>query len=253
MTVSAGQAARLQTRLRAWSASRAARFGPAPPLSSTPSLAELMAIQDTEFNWELLRADPQFARLSNTEAENAIALAVADGRNRAAAWRDASGPGAIALALGVPVVVAGGGNRFGAVFQLAEYRSRPPGITLYAAAMDLLRDVILRERLTPLLGLDDPAPVYLAHELYHHLDSAAPVSIARAVQVTTIAVGPLRVRSGLVSLQEIGAASFAAALTGIRRHPRLLDALARRALRQATQGWVASPTDSRGGMSHPSR
>ena len=85
------------------------------------------------------------------------------------------------------MTVAETGNRFGSVFQFAEYRSRPAGITIYRAAMALLRTAIHRDALAPVLGLDDPEPVYLAHELYHHLDAAEPVSIARAVLVTTVA------------------------------------------------------------------
>lgn len=130
------------------------------------------------------------------------------------------------------MVVAETGNRFGSVFQFAEYRSRPPGITIYRAAMDLLRAAIHQDALAPVLGLDDPEPVYLAHELYHHLDTAEPVSIARAVLVTTVALGPVRLRSGLVSLPEIAAAAFAADITGLRCHPRLLDGLARRVLQR---------------------
>lgn len=219
-------------RLRAWSTDRAGQFAEAPIAQPSLSLAALLATPAHRFDHDLLRADPLHARLSPAAAAQAIAAALADGRRRAATWADAGGPQAIAAALGVLVVVAETGNRFGSVFQFAEYRSRPPGITIYRAAMDLLHTAIREDALGPVLGLDDPEPVYLAHELYHHLDAAEPVSIARAVLVTTVALGPVRLRSGLVSLPEIAAAAFAAEITGLRCHPRLLDGLARRALQR---------------------
>jgi len=218
----------MRVRLRAWAGARASRFaetGPAPP---TIPIQALLAREAHAFDLELLQADPLHYRLGPGEAGFAIAAAVADGRQRARQWKAPCDPGAIAASLGVPVVVVETGNRFGTLFQFAEYRSRPPGITIYRAAMDFLRGLICRHGLAPVLGLKDPEPVYLAHEIYHHLDGPAP--IARAVQVTTLALGPVRLRSGLVSLREIGASAFAADVTGLRCHPRVLDLLARQAL-----------------------
>ena len=191
-------------------------------------LQALLARPRHAFDQELLHADPQFRRLSPADAARAIAAAVADGRRHAASW-DGS-PGAMASAIGLPVRTVRTSNRFGPIFQFAEYRSRPPGIAIYQEAMDLPRREIRWHGLADALGLDDPEPVYLAHEIYHHLDAAAAVSIARSVPVTTLALGALRLRSGLVSLTEIAAAAFAQSLTGLSCHPRLLDVLARNAL-----------------------
>lgn len=231
----------MRDRLRAWSAQRASRFADPAPAPPPMSLAALLTTPSHAFDLELLQADPLHARLSSEAAAQAIAAAVSDGRRRASAWNAPCDPRAVAAVLGVPVVIAETGNCFGSVFQFAEYRSRPPGITIYRAAMDLLREAIRQHALTPILGLDDPEPVYLAHELYHHLDAAEPVSVARAVLVTTVTLGPVRLRSGLVSLPEIAAAAFAASITGLRCHPRLLDGVARRALAGAAV--VASSTD----------
>lgn len=218
----------MQARFRAWVGRQSSRFAENAPIPLSVPIRDLLAMDAHAFNLELLQADPLYGRLSPGEAGLAIATAIADGRQRARRWKAPCDPGEIAASLGVPVVVAETGNRFGTVFQFAEYRSRPPGITIYRAAMDLLRGLIRRHDLAPALGLDDPEPVYLAHEIYHHLDGHAP--IARAIQVTTLALGPLRLRSGLVSLKEIGASAFAADVTGLRCHPRVLDVLARQAL-----------------------
>ncbi len=218
----------MQARLRAWAERQSSHFAEAAPVSLNVPISALLAMEAHVFDLGLLQADPLYPRLSPGEAKLAIAKAIADGQQRAKQWRAPCDPGTIAASLGVPVVVAETGNRFGTVFQFAEYRSRPPGITIYGAAMDLLRGLIRQYGLAPALGLEDPEPVYLAHEIYHHLDASAP--IARMIQVTTLALGPVRLRSGLVSLKEIGASAFAADVTGLRCHPRVLDLLARQAL-----------------------
>ena len=48
--------------------------------------------------------------------------------------------------------------------------------------------------------------------------------------VTSWGIGPFRLRSGLLRLTEIAACAFAAALTGSRVHPRLLDLIALRSV-----------------------
>jgi len=218
----------MQARFRAWAGRQASRFAETTPTPLNVPVRALFAREAYAFDLELLQADPLYPRLGPGQAGLAVAAAIADGRRWARQWKAPCDPGAIAASLGVPVVVVETANRFGTVFQFAEYRSRPPGITIYRAAMDLLRGVIRQHGLAPVLGLEDPEPVYLAHEIYHHLDGSAP--IARAIQVTTLALGPVRLRSGLVSLKEIGASAFAADVTGLRCHPRVLDLLARRAL-----------------------
>ncbi len=204
----------MQARLRAWAERQSSHFAEAAPVSLNVPISALLAMEAHVFDLGLLQADPLYPRLSPGEAKLAIAKAIADGQQRAKQWRAPCDPGTIAASLGVPVVVAETGNRFGTVFQFAEYRSRPPGITIYGAAMDLLRGLIRQYGLAPALGLEDPEPVYLAHEIYHHLDASAPIGL----------------RSGLVSLKEIGASAFAADVTGLRCHPRVLDLLARQAL-----------------------
>jgi hypothetical protein len=223
----------LRAAVAGWSAKHAARYAEPHPAPSLPSLEALLATTAEAFDHDLLRADPLFGRLPHEAATRAIAVARADGLRHAAACGSPADARTIARQLGLTVTEALDGNRFGSVFQFAEYRSRPPTITIYRAAMDLLRDTIRRHALAPVLGMADPEPLYVAHELYHHLDAAQPAPVARSTLVTTVAIGPLRLRSGLVSLPEIAAAAFAAAMTGCRCHPRVLDGLARHALSQA--------------------
>ena len=215
----------MRAALQAWSARRSQRFADPIPPRPPRDVTALLAVEDESWNQEILANDPQAFRLTRAAAAKAIAAAVADGRAQAARCGAPCNAAEAAARLGVPVIVVPGDNRFGPLFQFAEYRSRPACITLFGSAMDRLRKIIAEHGLAETLGLSDPAPVYLAHELYHHLDTIAPVPIARQAPVTMFALGPVRVPSGLVSLGEIGAAAFAGAMTGLRCHPRVLDCL----------------------------
>lgn len=215
--------------LRRWSAERAARYAAAPPPAPPPCAGDPRDIQPAAFDRHLLAADPQARRLSRADAEAAIALAVADGRALAA--QHAGTPQALAAQLGVGVETVVGDNRFGTVFQFAEYAAKPPRVVLYQHAMDTVAEAAARHAV-PLLPAR-PEDVYLAHELDHHLDQHRGAPISRAVRATIIALGPVRLTSGLHSLAEIGACAFAAALTGLPCHPRLLDLLALRTVAPA--------------------
>jgi hypothetical protein len=215
--------------LRRWSAQRAARYAAAPPADPPPFEGDPRDIPAAAFDRHLLAADPQAYRLSRAEAEAAIALAVADGHALAA--QHAGTPQALAAQLGVRVETVLGNNRFGTIFQFAEYAAKPPRVLLYQTAIETVAEAAARHAI-PLLPAR-PEDVYLAHELYHHLDQHRRIPISRAARATTFALGPLRLTSGLHSLAEIGACSFAAALTGLPCHPRLLDLLALRTIAPA--------------------
>jgi hypothetical protein len=82
---------------------------------------------------------------------------------------------------------------------------------------------LLRENdLAGLLGIDDLVPVHLAHELYHHLDAKHLTSGTAGFRVTTLRLGPLRLRTGLPSLCEIAADRFALSLLGLKVPPKAL-------------------------------
>jgi hypothetical protein len=215
--------------LHRWSAERAARYAAAPPFDPPPCDGDPRDIPAAAFDRHLLAADPQARRLSAAEAHAAVALAVADGQALAA--QHAGTPQALSAQLGVGVGTVLGNNRFGTVFQFAEYAAKPPRVLLYQHAMDTVAEAAGRHAIP--LSPARPADVYLAHELYHHLDQHRRIPISRTTRATIVALGPLRLTSGLHSLAEIGACAFAAALTALPCHPRLLDLLALRAVAPA--------------------
>lgn len=229
--------------LRAWSAARAARYAePATPDEDVP-LAKLMALPDAAFDRAMLARDPQAHRLTAAQAAAAIARAVADGEAEAVRIAGID-PRDAARDAGVTVDYENGGNRFGSIFQFAEYTGRPPRIRIYMQAVAVLREALAEADL--MSSVPDPVAVYVAHELYHHIDTTRASPIARAAEVVTLAIGPLRFRSGLISLAEIGACAFARSLTGIGVHPGLLDHLVLRAVAPARAAAAGAELVKRG-------
>ena len=120
-----------------------------------------------------------------------------------------------------------GEGGYGTVSVFADYVVRPPRIRLYArpiARLDRhLGDYPDRDR----LGDGGTRPVFVAHELFHHLEGLDPArALARRQRVATWTVGPLRLTTSLASLAEIAAGAFAQSLLGLRHHPKLLDVVA---------------------------
>jgi hypothetical protein len=216
-------------RLRQWSAQRAARYAAPLPPDQPLSDGDPRDIPAAAFDRQLLGADLHARRLSAPETDAAIAVAVRDGQDLAA--RHAGTAQALAVQLGVRVESVAGDNRFGTIFQFAEYTAKPPRVLIYDYAMETVAEAAASHDISLLPA--QPAEVYLAHELYHHLDQLRPVTVSRAVRVTAFALGPIRLTSGLPALAEIGACAFAAALTGLPWHPRLLDLLALRTIAPA--------------------
>jgi hypothetical protein len=112
------------------------------------------------------------------------------------------------------------------VVVFAEYAERPPTITLYRRAIDWANRQLTASRECDMLNLEDCTPVFLAHELYHHLARRAPREpFSRAYRVTLLQFGRWRWTSRIASLEEIAAGAFAQSLLGMKVHPRLIEPL----------------------------
>jgi hypothetical protein len=153
----------------------------------------------------ILEADPQYRRISPGEADRLVAAALADGRALAAEM-ESGDPRALAAARGLAIEEAEA-DGFGTTIVLAEWRGSR--ITLYREPL---------ARLSALAGFD-VAPIYVAHELYHVLDAARAVPLARRHRVRIVG----RWTSGLASLPEIAAGGFAQALLRLPCHPKWLE------------------------------
>ena len=175
----------------------------------------------------MLQADPHAWRLDHQTQHAAIADALADGTAAAEDLRmrfaDHS-PEQIARELGVPVETTDSDPMVGSLWRFAEYRPRPPRIVLYRRG---LRPLERNARAAPLLGAASPRDVFIAHELYHHIEAVRPeVPIARRYRPTLFRIGNWHWRTGIAALSEIAAGAFAQSLLDLPCHPKTLDFVA---------------------------
>ena len=174
---------------------------------------------------QMLAEDPQAGRIPFAERAAWVRAAVDDGLRHAAAGsgRWGNDPDIIARACGVPVIDSDAMSGFGTTLVFAEYSTRQPGITLYSGAI-----AQLDRRIAGLPGyvIGHARTLFLAHELYHHLDCTDPRGpIARRHPVTIFRLGRWRWTSGVRALAEIAAGAFAQQLLGLTCHPRRLELL----------------------------
>lgn len=182
-----------------------------------------------------LMDDPFFLRIRSGMSAQAIDFALDAGQAAAAMVTSRWGrePYEIARALGVPVSCETERARAGKLVLFSEYGDRPPSITLHMATLDEANRMIEEHHLEELLGIGDVAPVHLAHELYHHLDSQKLTPGTSPFRIENLRVGPLRTETTLPSLCEIAADRFAMALLRLRVPPRALQFLTIHAYNQA--------------------
>jgi hypothetical protein len=78
-----------------------------------------------------------------------------------------------------------------------------------------------------LLGQATAQDVFVAHELFHHIEATRPdVPMARRYRPTLFRIGGWHWRTGIAALSEIAAGAFAQGLLDLPCHPRVLDLLA---------------------------
>lgn len=178
----------------------------------------------------MLQADPHAWRLDHATQLAAVSDALADGTAAAAGLRMRFAgltPEQIAGALGVPVETTEADPMVGSIWRFAEYRPRPPRIVLYRRGLGPLERSLAGARAAPLLGRATPRDVFIAHELYHHIEAIRPeVPIARRYRPTLFRIGNWHWRTGIAVLAEIAAGAFAQALLDLPSHPKALDFVA---------------------------
>jgi hypothetical protein len=178
----------------------------------------------------MLKSDMYAGRLDDRTQLAAVSDALADGAATAEDFRKrfpGSSPREIARELQVPVVATDDDPLVGTIWRFAEYRSRPTRIVLYTRGLAPLEQVLVGDLAAQLLGEATTQDVFIAHELYHHAESTrSELRIARRYQATLFRIGPWRWRTGIATLGEIAAGSFAKTLLDLPCHPKALDYVA---------------------------
>jgi hypothetical protein len=213
-------------------------------------LAELAAATPEALALAMLEADPHARRLDRAMQLAAVSDALAYGADTARALRgrfpDLS-PQAIADALEVPIETIDDDPMVGRLWRFAEYRERPARILLYARGLAPLDRVVTSELAERLLGQATPRDVFIAHELFHHLEAVSKdTPIAQRYRPSLFRLGGWHWRTGIPALSEIAAGAFAQELLGLPCHPRVLDLVARDAVSPNASATGMAPAASQG-------
>jgi hypothetical protein len=208
----------------------AALWRPADPAAASPQALGLA----------MLRDDPHGLRLDHASQLAAVSDALADGAATARGLRmqfPVFAPQEIARELRVSVETTDDDPMVGSIWRFAEYRSRPPCIMLYGRGIAPLEGRLSNGLVAELLGQATLQDVFVAHELYHHVEAIrSEVPIARRHRPTLFRIGKWRWRTGIPALAEIAAGAFAQSLLDLPHHPKVLDFIAVDVIRAATWG-----------------
>ena len=193
-----------------------------------PGFAEIVAASPETLGLAMLRADPHGRRLDRAAQLTAVSDALADG---AATARDLRKlfptltPQEVARELRVPIEATDEDPMVGSIWRFAEYRPRPARIMLYIRGIAPLERTLAGSERS--LGRATPRDVFVAHELYHHVEAIrSEIPIARRHQPTLFRIGSWRWRTGVAALAEIAAGAFAQSLLDLPCHPCVLNVVA---------------------------
>src|SRR5882724_6605939 len=149
-------------------------------------LSDVAAASPETLGLVMLRADPHAWRLDRSTQLAAVSDALADGTSSAKSLRARLpdlAPEQIACKLCLPIETTDSDPMVGSIWRFAEYRPRPPHIMLYSRGLRPLERTVTGARAAQLLGRATPRDVFIAHELYHHIEAIRPdVPIARRYQ-----------------------------------------------------------------------
>jgi len=186
-----------------------------------------VAATSTALGLAALSSDVQFHRIPETQQGELVELALQDGwrlaRHASRQW--GSDPFVVAARCKVPIVGSHSEAGFGSTVIYAEYALSPQSITLYAPAIRRL-DALIAGQSRFDWGIERTAPVFLAHELYHHFDCMrGKEALIHRHRVSIVTLGRWTWTAGLSTLPEIAAGAFAQELLGLSFHPKRLDRL----------------------------
>jgi hypothetical protein len=190
-------------------------------------LADVVAASPETLGLVMLEADVHARRLDRATQLAAVRDALADGAATAEALRARYpdlAPHEIAAGLNVPVAETDDDPLVGSLWRFAEYQERPARILLYSRGLAPLDGAIAGRLAVRLLGQATPRDVFVAHELFHHIEATrSDTPITRRYQPALFRIGGWHWRTGIAALAEIAAGAFAQSVLDLPCHPRVLD------------------------------
>jgi hypothetical protein len=196
--------------------------------SEIASLVEAVLRKKTaEDLWTLmLHEDPVYGKIPEELRREAVLRAAQFGRQASegvVARFGTMDPIAIVRGLEVRLAWSDEAHLFGKIVRTSTYAHRTRTITIYTRSVDEMNRALAAPDLVSLLEVRDIGPVYIAHELFHHLEEESLGRAANLLRIVTFKLGPFEMRSGIGQMSEIAADAFAQKLLGLRAAPRLLD------------------------------
>jgi hypothetical protein len=194
------------------------------------SLEEMTTASPETLGLLMLKSDVHGARLDHRMQLAAVSDAIADGAVTAKDLQKrfpGLSPQEIAHELKVFVMPSDDDPLVGSIWRFAEYRRRPPRIVLYTRGLAPFEQALAGNLAAKFLGQAMIRDVFVAHELYHHVEAIrSEVPISRRYQSTLLQIGKWRWRTGIATLAEIAAGSFSQTLLDLPCHPKVLDYVA---------------------------
>jgi hypothetical protein len=169
-------------------------------------------------------------RIPVEDRSRLISMALAAGGDWAAELRNQYPVGDIefvARELGIRVEVSDQPAQPGAILVRAEYYAQPPRIVLFRHSIRTLQDLMESSGVTGLLPPELIIPIHVAHEIFHYIEDLKKDSLSKRYLVTTFRLGPLRLRSKVRVLTEMGAHAFAQQWLGLNWFPSVIDLIDR--------------------------
>lgn len=101
----------------------------------------------------------------------------------------------------------------------------PDTITIFRDNAEATDKLLKEQELYELFGNVKTTDLLIAHELYHYLEYALPNVYTVQKNITLWKLGPIKNRSRIVCLEEIGAMTFARELTRLKCSPYIFDVI----------------------------
>ena len=186
----------------------------------------LAAEDDRVLAWLELEQDAVWGSLRTADRLRYIDHALAAGHAAAHTFRGQD-PFAIAAAEQVTIRVTQGDSCVAGMLTRSEYDAGERAITLYQVSLDEALGLLARTPGPPWTG-ERVAALYVAHELFHHLEATRFPPLDEQLPPVLVEVrlgGLLRTRRGARRCREIGAHAFGKTLLGLPFFPSVLDRL----------------------------